>query len=283
LLRDEELVCRASSGTIAPELGARLDRENGISGECLRTRIVQRCDEIRQAAQPRWKLLECWERVRRCYASGAYGEVVGIFEVLSTEPSAFGGTRSEDTGGNRAGISKNLERAERPLKFLNAPQTALVLLNPCYAKRAASMPTSIVKTARSRAFEARHGSLHFSVRSGCAGLRDFPGGAVRPALWMGTRTRRAYFVQHAPRKDDGRAGNNSGHSRSSGDDGKPGAEFCTWHSSFGRNGFGADGRLINRFTTRWSARLSERLQVFPENEPALELSPAEAQGSLIIV
>src|SRR5438270_13772417 len=34
LHRDGELVCRASSGSTAPELGARLDSASSLSGEC---------------------------------------------------------------------------------------------------------------------------------------------------------------------------------------------------------------------------------------------------------
>ena len=45
LQRDGELVCRASSGATAPELGARLDRTSGISGECV-LRVLTHSPEI---------------------------------------------------------------------------------------------------------------------------------------------------------------------------------------------------------------------------------------------
>src|SRR5271169_2406302 len=46
LQRDGEMVCRASSGATAPELGARLDPASGISGQCIRTYLTRRCDDV---------------------------------------------------------------------------------------------------------------------------------------------------------------------------------------------------------------------------------------------
>src|SRR5580700_12155993 len=51
LVRHGEMVCRASSGANAPELGAPLSGESGLTAECIRTRQVQRCDDAQ--ADPR--------------------------------------------------------------------------------------------------------------------------------------------------------------------------------------------------------------------------------------
>src|ERR1700745_25657 len=40
-----ELVCRGSPGITAPPLGSRLDLGVGLSGECLRTRRIERCND----------------------------------------------------------------------------------------------------------------------------------------------------------------------------------------------------------------------------------------------
>ena len=45
LERDGEMVCRASSGANAPELGSRLGGDAGLTAECIRTRQVQRCED----------------------------------------------------------------------------------------------------------------------------------------------------------------------------------------------------------------------------------------------
>ena len=284
LLRDEELVCRASSGTIAPELGARLDRENGISGECLRTRIVQRCDEIRQAAQAQMEASRVLgARSAMLLPLARDGEVVGIFEVLSTEPSAFGERDQRTLEAIAQGISKNLERAERPLKFLNAPQTAARPVESLL--REESGLDADVNSQDGASHElSKRGTDLFTLVLGLAVLGFGIFLAVRFAQRSGwvPETRRAYFVQHAPRKDDGRAGNNS----------VPQPEAPATTASQAPNS--AHGTAPSDGTA-WSRRPPDQsvhypaglrvyqngLQVFPENEPALELSPAEAQGSLI--
>src|SRR5580658_2734422 len=43
LVWNGEMVCRASNGVNAPELGAPLGSESGLTAECIRTRQVQRC------------------------------------------------------------------------------------------------------------------------------------------------------------------------------------------------------------------------------------------------
>ena len=43
--RDGAVVCVGRSGDTAPELGARLNVDSGISGECLRTGVTMRCDD----------------------------------------------------------------------------------------------------------------------------------------------------------------------------------------------------------------------------------------------
>ena len=45
LERDGEMVCRATTGQHAPELGMRMETDSGLSGECLRTGEVQNCSD----------------------------------------------------------------------------------------------------------------------------------------------------------------------------------------------------------------------------------------------
>jgi len=52
--RNGEMVCRATCGTNAPELGTRLDSESGLTAECVRTQQVQHCDDAQ--ADPRANL-----------------------------------------------------------------------------------------------------------------------------------------------------------------------------------------------------------------------------------
>ena len=84
------MVCRARSGETAPALGAELNAETGISGECLRTGAVQHCPDTEKN-----RLVN----VEVCRGLGLRSMVVlpirgwhavnGILEVFGTEPSAF--------------------------------------------------------------------------------------------------------------------------------------------------------------------------------------------------
>src|SRR5580692_10553958 len=90
LLDDTEMICRASAGPSAPELGAEVQVKSGLTGESVRTRQVLRCDDA-----------EIDPRVNResCRALGIRSvmvvplireqEVIGVFELLADRPNAF--------------------------------------------------------------------------------------------------------------------------------------------------------------------------------------------------
>jgi putative methionine-R-sulfoxide reductase with GAF domain len=90
-LRDhEEMVCRASAGTSAPEVGTQLQVNSGLSGESVRTRQTLRCDDASTDT-----------RVNResCEALGISSvvvmpllrgdEVIGVFELFSNQANVF--------------------------------------------------------------------------------------------------------------------------------------------------------------------------------------------------
>src|SRR5438270_640156 len=86
-----DMLCRASTGSNAPELGALLSTEFGLSGESVRTRKALRCDDAERDA-----------RVNRdvCRQLGISSvvvmpvvhddEVLGVFELFSGKTNAFG-------------------------------------------------------------------------------------------------------------------------------------------------------------------------------------------------
>jgi hypothetical protein len=87
----EDMLCRASVGSNAPELGALLSTEFGLSGESVRTRQLLRCDDAERDA-----------RVNRevCRQMGIASvlvmpvvnddHVLGVFELFSGKANAFG-------------------------------------------------------------------------------------------------------------------------------------------------------------------------------------------------
>lgn len=123
LERDGEMVCRASSGPTAPELGARLDVAAGLSGECLRTGLPQRCDDA--LADPRADAAASQRLgVRSVLVLPLVGRsrVIGLFEVFSQRPWAFGEDDERALEALAERVMKNLDRAAEPLEtLLGAP------------------------------------------------------------------------------------------------------------------------------------------------------------------
>src|ERR1700758_2843921 len=84
------VICRARSGDTAPPLGAKLDVESGVSGECLRSGRSRRCNDT--LTDPLVDAQVCQELGIRSLAAvplrGEHG-VVGILEIFSDRPYAF--------------------------------------------------------------------------------------------------------------------------------------------------------------------------------------------------
>src|SRR5580692_1174456 len=90
-----EMLCRASSGAKAPQLGALLSTESGLSGESVRTRMPLRCDNAEH--DPRVNRESCRElgiaSVMIVPIMGedrrGQGQVLGVFELFSGQADAF--------------------------------------------------------------------------------------------------------------------------------------------------------------------------------------------------
>jgi putative methionine-R-sulfoxide reductase with GAF domain/uncharacterized Zn finger protein (UPF0148 family) len=91
LPQGEEMVCRASAGSSAPAVGARLQVRSGLTGESISRRQLLRCDNAE--TDPRVNLEAC-----RALGIASIvvlpllrrnGEVRGLFELFSDHPYAF--------------------------------------------------------------------------------------------------------------------------------------------------------------------------------------------------
>jgi N-acetylmuramoyl-L-alanine amidase/putative methionine-R-sulfoxide reductase with GAF domain len=90
LAEGDEIICRASAGTMAPDRGIRLDSRAGFSGACFRTGRVVRCDDSEK--DPRVNVQACRQLgTRSMVAVPLLGQqsVVGLLEAFSTEPFGF--------------------------------------------------------------------------------------------------------------------------------------------------------------------------------------------------
>lgn len=126
LQRGGEMVCRASNGPNAPELGSLLDTASGLSGECIKTQRTQRCDDVLVDARvdvAASQRLGVRSVMVMPLVRGA--EVAGVFELFSSLPHAFG-ERDERTLEVLVGrVVTNLERAAQPPAPPPAPRNEM--------------------------------------------------------------------------------------------------------------------------------------------------------------
>ncbi len=94
LVRGEEIVCHATSGPDAPDIGVRLDPRNGLSGSCIQTRRLQQCNDTEtdfRVDPEASRTLGVRSIVVLPLIEG--DKLFGIFEVLSSRPNAFRAAR----------------------------------------------------------------------------------------------------------------------------------------------------------------------------------------------
>jgi len=109
-----EIVCRARTGVSAPDLGVRLDQHSILAASCFETRDSQRCDDTE--TDPRVDA----ERCRRLGVRSILlvpilrvQELIGILEVLSPLPNAFGDKEAEVLRMFSQRVIDKLERTEQ--------------------------------------------------------------------------------------------------------------------------------------------------------------------------
>jgi hypothetical protein len=136
-----DMLCRANAGSNAPELGALLSMEYGLSGECVRTRQLLRCDDAER--DPRVNRDICRELgIASVVVMPILSreQVLGVFELLSGKPRAF----SER---DLSALLRLSEMVETAVKHAVAAQIPPAVAEPAVAQiplsvdAAASAPT----------------------------------------------------------------------------------------------------------------------------------------------
>jgi N-acetylmuramoyl-L-alanine amidase/putative methionine-R-sulfoxide reductase with GAF domain len=90
LAENNEIVLRASAGTIKPDVGARIQRDSAFSGACFRSAQIIRCDDTE--SDDRVNLYACRQLgARSMVAVPLCGRrrVIGLLEAFSAEPLGF--------------------------------------------------------------------------------------------------------------------------------------------------------------------------------------------------
>ncbi len=90
LAEDDHMVYRSAEGIAKNQLGLRISRQNSLSGLCVATGQIMRCDDARQ--DPRVDLAACEKvglRSMIVVPLAHHGRVIGVLKVLSTKPGVF--------------------------------------------------------------------------------------------------------------------------------------------------------------------------------------------------
>lgn len=122
-----EMVCRARSGDPAPELGAPVNVDSGITGECVRTGSTLVCNDT--ASDPRVDPEVCHALGIRSIAAVPVrlsAEIAGILEGFSTRAHAFGEEETNTLRGLAEIAQTAYEREIRALVGEASPPVAAV-------------------------------------------------------------------------------------------------------------------------------------------------------------
>ena len=127
LARGDGIVCRATTGDNAPDLGVRLDVHSGLSGACVQTKMWQRCDDTE---------IDSRVDAEVCRSLGVRSIVVfpvvkedsllGVFEIFSPRPNAFSDREIQTLQALSRSIVNNVDRAGDVL----APPTRVLQSSP---------------------------------------------------------------------------------------------------------------------------------------------------------
>jgi len=122
LARGDQVVCRATSGEYAPDLGVPLDVHSGLTAMCVRTREWQRCDDTESDARVDPEACRRLQvRSILVFPIMRAAAVQGVIEVFSPHPNAFGDHDVESLRRLAVDVIESAERAERMRD--GAPQT----------------------------------------------------------------------------------------------------------------------------------------------------------------
>src|ERR1700688_4345718 len=90
LERVGEMVCRATTGADAPDLGVRLETTSGLSGACLQTGKIQQCGDTETDPRVNAEVSRRLGVKSMLVLPLGYGKApFGILEVFSSRPNAF--------------------------------------------------------------------------------------------------------------------------------------------------------------------------------------------------
>src|SRR5579864_3777256 len=137
LTRGDEIVCRATTGANAPDLGVRLDVDSGLSGACVKSKQWQRCDDSETDARVDAEICRgLGVRSILVFPVVREEKLLGVFEIFSPRPNAFSDREIQTLQALSRSIVNNVDRAADVL----APPAALPRSSSIDAAPAAAAP-----------------------------------------------------------------------------------------------------------------------------------------------
>src|SRR5580693_398342 len=112
LARGDEIVCRATTGDNAPDLGVRLEVDAGLSGACVQSKKWQRCDDSETDSRVDAGICRSLGvRSILVFPVVREGNLLGVFEIFSPRPNAFSDREIQTLQALSRNIVNSLDRA----------------------------------------------------------------------------------------------------------------------------------------------------------------------------
>lgn len=112
LARGDEIVCRATTGANAPDLGVRLDVHSGLSGACVQSKKWQRCDDTETDSRVDAEVCRgLGVRSILVFPVVKKDELLGVCEIFSPRPNAFSDREIQTLEALSRSIVNNVDRA----------------------------------------------------------------------------------------------------------------------------------------------------------------------------
>jgi TonB family protein len=112
LARGDEIVCRATTGANAPDLGVRLDVDSGLSGACVKSKQWQRCDDSETDSRVNAEICRgLGVRSILVFPVVREEKLLGVFEIFSPRPNAFSDREIQTLQALSRSIVNNVDRA----------------------------------------------------------------------------------------------------------------------------------------------------------------------------
>src|SRR3984885_11041001 len=113
LARGDEIVCRATTGANAPDLGVQLNVHSGLSGACVQSKKWQLCDDTETDARVDAEVCrDLGVRSILVFPVLRDSELLGVIEIFSPRPNAFTDREIQTLEALSRSIVTNVNRAD---------------------------------------------------------------------------------------------------------------------------------------------------------------------------